>query len=151
MLTQMKVRSARAGAIAVAVFSLLGMSLVGLPMTNASAATHTVRDCGFINTMSGWPTTMMMLGNTACIVQAAQSGKPAKYVIRSGSGVMSQRKTSDGYAIPEPTITTYVVLGRHQVKITIDERASGGKLTSKVCRGLRSGGTSPSIIGPCHR
>lgn len=153
MLTHLKVRSARATLIVATLFSLFGATLVGFPVTNASAATHAVVDCGLVNTMSGWPTTMMMLGNTSCIVQAARTGKPARYVIRSASSVTSKRKTFDGYPIPEPIITTYLVLGNHKVKVTTDQRAAGGKLTSQFCRGLRSGGTypsSPSLIGPCH-
>ena len=151
MLAHLKVRTSRATVIVATLFSLLGATLVGFPMTNSSAASGAVRDCGLVNTMSGWPTTMMMLGNTSCIVQSARTGKPARYVIRSASTVMSKRKTYDGYPIPEPIITTYLVLGIHKVKITIDQRAAGGKLTSQFCRGLRSTGTTPSVMRPCHR
>ena len=95
-------------------------------------------DCGIVDEMSGWPTTVTMptAQVSACITQAAAAGHPARFVLISASQVDSGRKTSDGYALPAAIVTTYVVTGPGRIEVTEDQREAGGPVATQLCTGL---------------
>jgi hypothetical protein len=95
-------------------------------------------DCGIVDEMSGWPTTITMPAGqmSTCITQAAAAGTPARFVVISASQVDSGRKTSDGYALPAGIVTTYVVTGPNRIEITIDRTEAGGVVATQLCTGL---------------
>ena len=95
-------------------------------------------DCGIVDEMSGWPTTITMptAQMSTCITQAAAAGHPARFVVVTASGVDSGRKTSDGYALPAGIVTTYVVTGPAHVEVTTDRTEAGGIVATQTCTGL---------------
>ncbi|HVN50059.1 MAG TPA: hypothetical protein VMT43_01435 [Acidimicrobiales bacterium] len=95
-------------------------------------------DCGIVDEMSGWPTTMTMptAQMSTCITQAAATGHPARFVVISASDVDSGRKTSDGYALPAGILTTYVVTGPARIEVTVDHTEAGGIVATQLCTGL---------------
>jgi hypothetical protein len=116
----------------------------GLDTTSGSATTATPppipaggTDCGTINLLSGWPTTLAVSPTAyGCITDAAASGTPARMIVISAGDNDSGRQTSDGYAIPTHHVVTWVVLGPGKVQQTTDLSEDGGAVTVVVCTGL---------------
>jgi hypothetical protein len=95
-------------------------------------------DCGIVDEMSGWPTTITMPAGqmSTCITGAAASGTPARFVVISASQVDTGRKTNDGYALPAGIITSYVVTGPQRIEVTVDRTEAGGVVATQLCTGL---------------
>ena len=95
-------------------------------------------DCGIVDEMSGWPTTITMptAQMSACITQAASAGHPARFIVVTASDMDSGRKTSDGYALPAGIVTTYVVTGPAHIEVTTDRTEAGGIVATQLCTGL---------------
>ena len=95
-------------------------------------------DCGIVDEMSGWPTTITMPAGqmSTCITHAAAAGTPARFVVITASQVDSGRKTADGYALPAGIVSSYVVTGPHRVEVTIDRTEAGGIVATQLCTGL---------------
>ncbi len=118
----------------------------GAPATTGSAAP--VRhyppipaggtDCGIVDEMSGWPTTVTMPASqeSTCITQAFAAGRPARLVIIHASNVETDRKTADGYTLPAGIVVSYVVKGPGQIEVVTDRTEAGGLVVTQSCTGL---------------
>jgi hypothetical protein len=95
-------------------------------------------DCGIVDEMSGWPTTVTMPASqeATCITQAFAAGTPARLVIIHASNVETGRKTADGYALPAGLLVTYVVKGPGRVEVVTDRTEAGGTVVTQACTGL---------------
>jgi hypothetical protein len=95
-------------------------------------------DCGIVDEMSGWPTTVTMPASqeSTCITQAFADGTRARLVIIHASNVETGRKTTDGYTLPAGILVTYVVKEPGQVEVITDRAEAGGIVTTQSCTGL---------------
>jgi hypothetical protein len=97
--------------------------------------------CGSTDGLSGWPTTMAPnLAGMQCIVAAFESGEPATFVVAEPTD------DQGGHAL----VTTYSVVGRHELRRTVDEthvRRGGGTVVTR-CRQLSSSGLA-LLVGEC--
>src|SRR3954468_24086966 len=95
------------------------------PATTSSASPLAVPpggiDCGTINELSGWPTTVAVNPEAfGCIADALVSGTAARMVVISPGQQNGGRKTEDGYDIPTHRLATWIVLGKSTLQQTTD-------------------------------
>ncbi len=103
-----------------------------VPATTASTTPAGQIDCGTAYLASGWPTTILPSpALQQCILSAFAAGRPAIY---------RERAQTDGQG-GHIKITTYEVIGVHQVRRTVDATGAQppGAVTVSVCTGLASG------------
>jgi hypothetical protein len=115
-----------------------------LVIATEPAVPPATKDCGSTSELAGWPTTTSTPpSGYQCIVDALAAGTPAQMsAITVGRGD-SGRKTQDGYDLPTKQIFTWLVVGKHELRETIDRTEDGGSSTTRTCAGLSVNGPHP--------